>query len=197
MRRGVVEQGERLLEVAGHRPGHDGGVPLGDEQAEQPALAEHAGDGAQRGGGVGHHLEHAVAEHHVGSPGDVEVGEVALDAGDQVGDAGLVGAPAERRERVRTRVDDGDGVPLLGQPDREPAGAAADVDDGRGPLRLEAGRDGVPDHAGPDAAPALAGRHGAQPRGSARAGHPGLPGLRCQSLRATSLTDSPAGLTSA
>ena len=149
-------------------------------------------------GRVGHHLEHAVAEHHVGrgSRNVVgEVGEVALDAGDQVGDVGLVGAPVEGRERVRTRVDDGDGVSLPGQPDREPAGAAADVDDPG--VRLEPGRDGVPDHAGADRAAALAGRHAAQPRGLGVAGHPGLPGLRCHSLRATSLTDSPAGLTSA
>jgi hypothetical protein len=118
-----------------------------------------------------------VAQHHVGRAGlDVrlEVGNVTLDPGDQVGDAGLVGAPVEGRERVGTRVDDGDRVALPGQPDGEAAGAAADVDD-PGTLLVEGRRvlqpalDGVPDDAGAHqlttGAAALAGRHGAQPRG--------------------------------
>ena len=83
-----------LLEVAGHRPGDHGGVPLGDQQAERAAGAQHRADRGQRGGGVVDDLEHAVAEHQVGAVGADHVeqaGQVALLAGDR------------RRRRSRAR----------------------------------------------------------------------------------------------
>ena len=73
----VVEQVAGRLEVTGHGPGHHGGVPLGDEQAEVSAGAQHRGDGRQRGGGVVDDLEHAVAEHQVDLPASTSVARSA------------------------------------------------------------------------------------------------------------------------
>ncbi len=140
---GGVEQRQGLLEVAGHRPRHDGGVALGDEQAEHAAGAQHLGDRGQRGGRVVDDLEHAVAQHHVGAvgTGDVEQGgQVALLAGDPVGDAALAGPAVQRRQGVRAGVDHPDPVAELGDPDGEPAGAAADVEDVAAPVPSRTGR---------------------------------------------------------
>ena len=128
-----VEEREGLREVAGHGPGDDGGVPLGDQEREGAAGAEHLADRGQRRGRVVDDLEHAVAEHHVDRAADGvlhegrQVGEVALETGDV--DTDLAGPAAERGERVGAGVDHGDPVAELGEPDREPAGPAADVDD--------------------------------------------------------------------
>ena len=135
---GVAARGARVeevaggLEVTGHGPGDDGRVTLGDQQAEVAAGAQHPGDGRQRGGGVVDDLEHAVAQDQVDAAGLDEAGEVAevaLLAGDPVGDAALPGPPVEGGEGVGAGVDDPDVVTQLGQRDGEPAGAAADVDD--------------------------------------------------------------------
>ena len=58
-----------------------------------------------------------------------EVAQVALESGDPVGDALLVGTTSEGGESVGAGVDDGDPVAPGSHPDREPAGAAADVED--------------------------------------------------------------------
>ena len=107
-------------------------MPLGDQQAEHAAGAEHLGDRGQRGGRVVDDLEHAVAQHHVGTvaAGDVEQGgQVALLAADPVGHAALAGPAVQGGQGVRAGVDDGDPVAELGDPDGEAAGAAADVED--------------------------------------------------------------------
>ena len=174
-RRVAVEQLAGGLEVAGHGAGHHGRVALGDEQAEVPAGAQHAGDGREGGGGVVDHLEHAVAQHQVGLVDQArQVGQVALLAGDPVGDPALAGAAVERGEGVGAGVDDLDGVAELGQRHREPARATADVDDAGLLLVERAGlvqqqAYAVPRHAGADGLAALAGgglaglRHGEQP----------------------------------
>ena len=116
--------------MAGHRPGHDGCVALGDEQAEVTTGAQHAGDRREGGGGVVDHLQDAVAQHEVGLVDQArQVGEVALLAGDPVGDAALAGTTVEGGEGVGAGVDDLDAVAQLGQRYGETAGAAADVDD--------------------------------------------------------------------
>ncbi len=164
-RRPRVEEVAGGLEVAGHRPGDDGRVALGDHQAEVPAGAQHPGDGRQRGGGLVDDLEHAVAQDQVDAAGldqAGEVPEVALLAGDPVGDAALAGPAVEGRQGVGARVDDPDVVAELGQRDGEPAGAAADVDD-PSLLLVERTRcveelaDRCPHHAGADGLAALAG----------------------------------------
>ena len=63
-----------------------------------------------------------------------QVAQVALASGDPVGDPALVGATRQDREGVGAGVDDHDPVAELGDPDREPAGAAADVDHGGRPV---------------------------------------------------------------
>ncbi len=157
-----------LLEVAGHRPRHHRGVPLGDEQAEHAAGAQHLGDRGQRGGRVVDDLEHAVAQHHVGAggAGDVEQGgQVALLAGDPVGHAALAGAAVEGGEGVRAGVDDPDPVTELGDPDGEAAGAAADVEDvaAAADQAVEDRAQGLPHHGRAGSAAALAGGHADQP----------------------------------
>ncbi len=99
-----------------------------------------------------------MAEHQVGLVGDHvgQPGQVALDAGDPVGDVALGRPPAQRGERVGAGVDHGDLVALLGEPDREPAGAAADVDD-PATRCAEHLLHGVPDHGGPDGGAAFEG----------------------------------------
>ncbi len=118
-----------------------------------------------------------MAEHHVDPALGHQVGQraqVALVAGDQVGDAALLGPAGQDREGVGAGVDDGDLVAELGDPDGETPGAATDVDDPRQPRRRRRRRrgpaQGVPDHGGAGGAAALAGcvalcsvRHGAQP----------------------------------
>ena len=166
----VVEQRQRLGEVAGHGAGDDRGVPLGDQEREPAAGAEHLADRGQCGGGVVDHLEHAVAEHHVGAggTGQLEQGaEVALLAGDL--DAVLAGPAVQRGQGVGAGVDHGDPVAEPGHPDREPAGAAADVEDVEPGLvdtrSARTGPSAVPDHGGAGAVAAFAGRpgHGVQP----------------------------------
>ena len=167
VRLGGVQQRLGLLEVAGHRPRHHRGVPLGDEQAEHAAGAEHLGDRGERGGRVVDDLEHPVAQHHVGGvrTGDVEQGgQVALLAGDPVGDAALVGPTVQGRQGVRAGVDDPDPVAELGDPDGEPAGAAADVEHvARGAVQDRA--QGLPHDGRAGGAAAFAGGHVANPNG--------------------------------
>ena len=108
---------QRLLEVAGHGPGDHGGVPLGDQQAERAAGAEHPRHRGQRGGGVVDDLEDAVAQHHVGAVGADHVeqaGQVALLAGDR--DAVLAGPAVEGGQGVGAGVDHGDPVAEPGRP---------------------------------------------------------------------------------
>ena len=103
------------------------------EQAEGAAGAEHPADRGQRGGGILDHLEHPVAEHHVGSLDQAgEPVDIALDAGDL--DPDLAGPAVQRGQGVGAGVDHGDPVAELGDPDREAAGAAADVEHVAGTL---------------------------------------------------------------
>ncbi len=144
--------------MTGHRPGEHGGVPLPDDEAEEAAGPEHLADPGERERRVDH-LEHAVAEHHVGGAGadDVdEVGDVTLQAADLEVD--LLGATGQRRERVGARVDDAHPVSGLGQPDGEAARPTAEVHDvpraaGEGDL------EGVPDDGGPHRTALLARGH--------------------------------------
>ena len=74
-----------------------------------------------------------MAQHQVDAPGERpervgEVGDVALHGAHAVADAGLLGPPGQRGERVGARVDDDDAVTGLGQRHGEAAGAAAGVD---------------------------------------------------------------------
>ena len=121
---------------------------------------------AERGGGVVDDVEHAVAEHQVDGTGRStsvgQVGEVALLAGDPVGDVGLAGSPVERGERVGAGVDDLDPVAELGEGYGEAAGAATDVDDAGG-RRVGVGEQalhGRPHHTGTDGLATLAGAGG-------------------------------------
>ena len=162
----VVEEGERLGDVAGHRAGDDRGVPLGDEEREPAAGAEHLVDRGQCGGGVVDHLEDAVTEHHVGAGGTGQLeqrAEVTLLA-DHL-DAVLAGPASQRGEGVGAGVDHGDPVAEPGHPDREAAGAAADVEHVEAGL-LQHGAECLPHHGGAGAVTAFAGRpgHGSNPR---------------------------------
>ena len=156
--RRVVEQRQRLGDVAGHGAGDDRGVPLGDQEREPAAGAEHLADRGQCGGGVVDHLEHAVAEHHVGAggTGQLEQGaEVTLLAGDL--DAVLAGPAGQGGQGVGAGVDHGDPVAEPGHPDREAAGAAADVEDVEPGLVAARDPSAVPDHGGAGAVAAFAG----------------------------------------
>ena len=173
-RRVAVEQLAGGLEVAGHGARHDGRVPLGHEQAEVSAGAQHLGDGGEGAGRVLDHLHDAVAEHEVGRLDQArQVGHVALLAGDPVGDPALAGAAVEGGQGVRAGVDDLDGVAELGQRHGETSGAAADVDDAGlpagGVVALQHPAYALPHHAGADGLATVAGRglrHGSNPSGS-------------------------------
>ena len=109
-----LEERPGLGEVAGHGAGEHGGVPLVDQQGEGAAGTKHRGDRAQGSGRVVDEAEHAVAQDQVDpASGDelAQVAEVALETGDPVGHAALVGASGEGGEGVGTGVDDGDPVP--------------------------------------------------------------------------------------
>ena len=137
------------------------------------AAAQHARDGGEGGGRVLDHLQDPVAEHQVGRVDQArEVGEVALLAGDPVGDPALAGAAVEGSQGVRAGVDDLDGVAELGQRHGEPTGATADVDDAGlaagGVVALQHAAYAVPHHAGADGLATVAGRglrHGSNPSG--------------------------------
>ena len=165
----AVEQGPGLGEVAGHRPGQHGGVPLADHQGEGAAGAQDRGDRLQGTGRVVDETEHAVAQHQVDATlGSqlAEVAEVALETGDPVGDTFLVGPAGQGGEGVGAGVDDRDPVALGGDADRETAGAATDVEDGLLVLAVEQRADGVPDHRGAGGGTAFQGAlHVANPRG--------------------------------
>ena len=110
----VGEHPGRLVGVAGQRAGEHGRGAVGDEQGQPSAGAQHAGDGAERLGGVVDDLQHAVAEQQVGAGGgdDVaQVGQVALHGGDAAGELALGDPALQRGERVGAGVDDGDAVP--------------------------------------------------------------------------------------
>ena len=91
-----------------------------------------------------------------------QVGQVALEAGDL--DAHLAGPAAEGGQGVGAGVDHGDLVTELGEPDREAAGAAADVDDPQAGCSVECALERLPHHRGAGAAATLAGRHDPNPR---------------------------------
>ena len=177
-----------LDEVSGHRPGEHGGVPLADQQGEGAAGTQHRGDRRQGPGGVVDEAEHAVAQDEVDSrtclrtgswtvfwvnnPGNqlTQVVEVALQTGDAVGHVLLVGPTGERGEGVGAGVDDGDLVAEAGESDREPAGAATDVEDGlllpglAGAVEQRA--KGIPDDRGAGCGPAFERAiHAPNPRG--------------------------------
>ena len=129
------EQAPRLVVAAGQRALQHRRDHVGGEHADRAARPQHPGDGRHRGGRRIDVLEHVVADHEVGRAVADQAGELArlaLDGGQ--GDAELGRPPARGGERVRARVHHRDVVPELGQPDREPAGPGADVDDlERGP----------------------------------------------------------------
>ena len=156
-----VEHRQRLLEVAGHGPGDDGGVALGDQQAEHSPGPHDPGQGRQRGGRVVDDLEHTVAQHHVGAVGtdDVEqAGQVALPPGDR--DVVLARPAVESSQGVGAGVDHGDPVAEPADPDREATGAAADVED-VARTALQDGLEPGPHHgAAGAAARSSRGRHG-------------------------------------
>ena len=96
------------------------------------------------------------------------------------------GPAGQGGQGVGAGVDDGDPVAELGHPDREAAGAAADVEDvelraGRRP-RPSTGAERRPDHGGAGAAAALAGRHWHGPALGACRGSSGAPGAAVPQL---------------
>ena len=89
-----------------------------------------------------------MAEHQVGAAGRDQVGqggEVTLLPGHL--DTDLAGPAGQRGQGVGAGVDHGDPVTELGDPDREAAGAAADVEDVEGRAVQDAGQV-VPHHRG-------------------------------------------------
>ena len=186
-------------------------MPLADQQRESAVGPQHRDDRVQRPGRIIDEAEHAVTQDQVDTLLGrqlAQVAQVALQTGDPVSHSLFVGSPGEGSQGVGAGVDDGDPVALGSHPDREPAGAAADVEDLLLPTALEHGADGVPDHRGAGGSTTFEGAvHARHPRGPSGqlspvgADHPELPGLRCHSLRATSPVtvpvDPPAGLMSA
>ena len=80
------------------------------------------------------HVEHTVDESDVEGRRAEHIGQrldVALDGPDAIGHSGLGRAARQGGQRVDADVDDGDGRPELGERNREPAGAAAAVEDRR------------------------------------------------------------------
>ena len=118
--------------MTGHRPGDDRSVALADQEAERAARAKHLGDRGEGRCGVVDVLEDTVAEHHVDAARSdhlEQAGGVTLVAGDPIGDPAFLGAAAECGQSIGAGVDHDHLVSELGDPDGEPAGAAADVED--------------------------------------------------------------------
>lgn len=122
----------RLGEVSGEGAGEDRAAQSGGEQTEAAAGPER-GDGVPYAFGlVVDVLQDPVAEHGVVARAADHVeqsADVALDAGDEVGDPGLGGPALQREQRVGAGVDDRDPVAEAGDGDREVPGAAARVED--------------------------------------------------------------------
>jgi len=123
-------------------------------------------------GGDVHDFEDAVTDHHVGRAGRNHVekcGGVTEDTADSVADVGLRRTTFQRGESVRAGVDHEDVMAELGDPDGQAAGASTEVDHLEGSWaiscrhhlvpRLEHPLQGVPDHGGPDRAPAFDHEH--------------------------------------
>ena len=132
--RSVPESSSELAsacgEVAGHGPGDDGGVPLGDQQAEPATGAEHPWIAASAAAGSSTTSRTPWQSTTSALPGPTTSSrpdEIALQTGDL--DTDLAGSAGEGRQGVGAGVDHGDPVAEPGHPDREAAGAAADVED--------------------------------------------------------------------
>ena len=131
-RSSASSRAQGLLEVAGHGPGDHGGVPLGDQQAERAAGTEHLGQrgrGRRRGrrrprGRRGRAPRRRCRPADQSSRLDRSPWRPVTAATPL-----LAGPPVEGGQGVGAGVDDRDPVAELGDPDREPAGAAADVED--------------------------------------------------------------------
>ena len=54
---------------------------------------------------------------------------IALNGPDPVGNPGLGGAPTQGRQRIRTGVNDGDVMAVLGQRDSQATGTSTEVED--------------------------------------------------------------------
>ena len=124
-------------EVAGHRPGDHGGVALGDQQAEGAAGAQHLGGSwpARRRGRRRPRARRGRAPRRRCRGRRARAGVDRSPCCPVTSTPALAGAAVERGERVGAGVDDRDPVAELGDPDGEPAGAAADVEDVAGPAR--------------------------------------------------------------
>lgn len=152
------EQLTSRLELSSHGPGENGRVPLRDENTQHSPRSQNLSDLGQSRSGVDH-LQHAVAEDRIGTlrPDDRDqAGEVALLPANH--DPTIAGPTSQRCEGIRARVDDGDPMPCLGEPDSRPTGAAADINhiarrSGQGKV------EGVPDDGGADGTGGGCGNH--------------------------------------
>ena len=113
-----VEQRQGLLEVAGHRPGDHGGVPLGDQQAEQCPRAAAPGR-ACASAAAGSSTTSSTPWQSTTSAlsGPTTSSRLARSPWRPVTvDAVLAGPAVERGQGVGAGVDDGDPVAELGRP---------------------------------------------------------------------------------
>jgi hypothetical protein len=136
-----------LGELASQSPGEHSGDPGGDHEADVPTVGEHTCDGSQGRRGVIDELEGAVAAHEVGVGVGMDleqVGGVALDRHDPLGDPKVASSTGQRGQRVGAGVDDGDVVTELGQRNGQTTGATAKIDDSQtvAELVLALGHDG-------------------------------------------------------
>ncbi|OLB80459.1 MAG: hypothetical protein AUI14_06700 [Actinobacteria bacterium 13_2_20CM_2_71_6] len=173
----VGQRGGGDVQVAAHRPGQDGGGPVGDQDAGRATRAQRGGQRRDHLGRVVDDLQQTVAQDQVDAGGGGQFGQpvaVALDRGDPVGDPGVGGPAGQRGQRVRAGIDHGHPVPGLGQRDGEAAGAAADVEDQQALPALDLRAESGPHHGGTGChGPALGSLHPSQPNGSrARAAGP-------------------------
>ncbi len=131
----TIVAGESALslgELASEGSGEHSRDPGGDHEADVATIGEHGCDGPHRRGGVIDELEGAVAAHKVGVGIGVDleqIGGVALNGHDPIGDPRVTRSTRQRRQRVRAGVDDSDVVTKLGQRNGKTTRATTKIDD--------------------------------------------------------------------
>lgn len=155
---GIAQRGPRLIETTRQCPTEHGGISVRDKHARRASRTKAARDRRQHRRWIVHVFQDAVAKHNIGAVRSEQLDKIAaigLCIADEIRNAGVGNPPRERRERICARVDDGHVMTELRDRDREPASAAANIDDvegastgGRSP-RFEDCTKRLPDGTGP------------------------------------------------
>jgi len=152
----TVVTGERALglgELAGKGSGKHRGDAGGDHEADVSAVSQHTGDRSHGRSRVIDELQRTMTAHEVGIGVGVnleQVGGIALNRHNLIGDPGVTSATIQRGQRVQAGVDDRDVMTKLSQWNGQTAGATAKVDHAQTTTKLALAFDHESPHRLPD-----------------------------------------------